>query len=221
MPRMRDDLSSMQIALNTDDLQRRPRSIKDLTDMSLEELWQLFPIVLKEHNSAYPMWYEQEKAAISCALRGHDICRINHIGSTAVKGLIAKPIIDILLELPSAYEMDRVAAQLQIDGWTQMAINGLDQTIDLNKGYTPAGFVQKVYHLHIKPQGDWDELYFRDYLQAHPAIARQYEALKLQLRKLFEHDRDAYTSAKADFIMTCVQKARAEFGGRHMPAFRP
>ena len=53
--------------------------------------------------------------------------------------------------------------------------------VSLNAGYTPEGFADKVYHIHLRYQGDHDELYFRDYLRDHPQIAKDYEALKLAL----------------------------------------
>ena len=57
---------------------------------------------------------------------------------------------------------------------------------------------------------DHDEYEFRDYLQAHPDIAKQYEALKLSLWKRYEHDRDGYTAAKGDFIREITARAKAE-----------
>jgi GrpB-like predicted nucleotidyltransferase (UPF0157 family) len=98
-----------------------------------------------------------------------------------------------------------------------MTRDDAQRTLDLNKGYTPAGFAEKVFHLHIKPSGDWDELYFRDYLRVHPEIAREYEVLKLSLKAQFEHNRDAYTQAKSDFITRYTQKGRDEFPGRYLP----
>lgn len=64
---------------------------------------------------------------------------------------------------------------------------------------------------------NWDELYFRDYLQEHPDAAQQYEALKLLLQKEYEHNRDAYTKAKSEFIAEHSQKARDEYKGRYVP----
>lgn len=148
-------------------------NLKNLHDMSIEELWQLFPIILKEHSSNYSLWYDEEKHGLLDILQKYEVCRINHIGSTAVDGLIAKPTVDILLELPLNFEIDKVSEELQNVGWVQMSRNDEEKTLDLNKGYTPAGFAEKVYHLHIKQYGDWDELYFRDYLQEHSDIARK------------------------------------------------
>ena len=65
-----------------------------------------------------------------------------------------------------------------------------------------------MFHIHLRYSGDHDELYFRDYLNEHPQIAREYEGIKLQLWKQFEHDRDAYTNAKTAFIRTWTQEAK-------------
>ena len=184
--------------------------------MSPDELCRLFPIILKKHNSDYKSWYAEEKENILRLLHDFEVCRMNHIGSTSVAGLIAKPVIDILLELPDDYVADSVAFLLQENGWILMAKNDAEKTIDLNKGYTQNGFEEKVYHLHIKPIGDWNELYFRDYLKAHSDAAQEYETLKLNLLGQFEYDRDAYTNAKSEFILKCTEKARNEFGGRYL-----
>jgi len=187
----------------------------ELKDMSLEELWKLFPIILKEHNPDYPAWYEDEQANLMGILKDYNISRVNHIGSTSVSGLMAKPIVDILLELESGYEMKAVIKTLQSNGWIVMARDYSVQTIDLNKGYTSKGFAEKVYHLHIKPAGDWGELYFRDYLREYTGAAKEYEHLKLRLKEKFEHNRDAYTAAKSGFIQEYTQAARNEFGNRY------
>lgn len=62
---------------------------KQLSEMSLEELWELFPIILKEHNPQYKDWYEIEKQKILKSIKSENIVRINHIGSSAIEGLIA------------------------------------------------------------------------------------------------------------------------------------
>ena len=183
---------------------------KNLKDMSLEELWQLFPIVLKEYNPDYPDWYQEEKNNLFELLKEQGICSINHIGSTAVEGLISKPIVDILLELITGYNMNAVVDLLENNGWLVMARTGVEQTIDLNKGYTPDGFAEKVFHLHIRPMRDYGEPYFRDYLRSHPDVAKEYATLKLALKEKYEHDRDAYTNAKTEFVLKYTDKAMEE-----------
>ena len=188
---------------------------KALKDMSLEELWQLFPIILKEHNPEYEIWFEQERRNIIHALGNSKVCRINHIGSTAVWGLISKPTVDILLELPENYDMKNVKKRLEQDGWILMKNELNVQTMVLNKGYTPQGFSKKVFHLHVRPFGDWDELYFRDYLRKHHEVANAYGELKIKLLDKYKHNRDAYTDAKSNFIKDVTSKAKKEYNGRY------
>lgn len=191
--------------------------MKELKDMSLEELWQLFPIILKEHNLEYKDWYKEEEQNITKALQDLKISRINHIGSTAVKGLIAKSIVDILLELSNGYDMNLIVTILQKNDWLVMSKDDNKQTVSLNKGYTKYGFSKKVFHLHIKPYGDHNELYFRDYLQKYNTVANDYVKLKLSLLKEFKNNRDGYTSAKTNFINEVTAKAKQEFKGRYLP----
>ena len=75
-----------------------------------------------------------------------------------------------------------------------------ESRISLNKGYTENGFAEKVFHLHVRLSGDVDEIYFRDYLNTHPAVAKEYVQLKLRLCKQYEHNRDTYTEAKTEFV---------------------
>ena len=189
--------------------------MKELRDMSLTELWELFPIILKDHNPEYGMWYEEECVSLMENLRDFDVFRINHIGSTAVKGLLAKPTIDILLEFNEGYDKGTVIQELLENEWLVMAEDSQKQTIDLNKGYTLDGFAERVFHLHIKPVGDHGEFYFRDYLREHQDVAKEYGELKLILKNKFEHDRDAYTLAKKDFVEKYTSEARIEFKGRY------
>ena len=81
--------------------------------------------------------------------------------------------------------------------------------ISFNRGYTEDGFADKVFHVHLRYAGDNDELYFRDYLNEHTQIA------KLQLWKLFEHNRDAYTEAKTEFVKKWTSKAKRVYAGRY------
>lgn len=87
--------------------------------------------------------------------------------------------------------------------------------ISFNRGYTPEGFADKVYHLHLRHSGDNDELYFRDYLNATPELARQYETLKLSLWKKFEHHRNGYTNAKSAFITAHTAEAKRLYAQRY------
>ena len=184
------------------------QSTKQLSEMTSEELWQLFPIILSEHNPDWTNYYNEEKALLEKQF-GSLLVRISHIGSTAVEGLIAKPTVDILLEVKPASFPDAVRKTAERCGYTVMAEKNMPEyRLDLCKGYTPQGFADKVFHLHIRYPGNDDEIVFRDFLTRNPGKAEEYAALKIELQKRFRHNRDAYTEAKGDFIRACVNEAR-------------
>lgn len=169
---------------------------KELCEMTLEELWQLFPIVLTEHDPCWADRYSEEVTHLKSILPPDTV--YHHVGSTAIKGIMAKPIIDILIVVNAHEKLKQTAEILENNGYIIMS-TGADR-ISLNKGYTKNGFAEKVFHLHLRLNGDTDEILFRDFLNANPTIAKEYERLKLRLCKQFEHDRDAYTEAKTNFV---------------------
>ena len=186
---------------------------KELSEMTLKELWKLFPIFLTEHNDAWAKDYEEIEIFIKKLLSDYPVVRISHIGSTAVKGIRAKNIIDMLVEIPDASELHAPALVLERNGFIIMSEE--PRRISLNRGYTKEGFADKVFHVHLRYRGDNDELYFRDYLNDHPEIAKDYECLKLKLWKRYETDKDAYTEAKTDFIRKYTKEARELYGNRY------
>ena len=166
---------------------------KKLCEMSLEELWQLFPIILAEHNPYWIEWYNEEVKQLESLLPSDTV--YHHVGSTAINDIWAKPIIDILIVVNSICQLKDTADILQENDYIIMSAN--DKRISLNKGYTEKGFSEKVFHLHIRLNGDTDEIFFRDYLNTHPDIAKEYE-----------HNRDAYTDAKTDFVKRYTSLAK-------------
>lgn len=148
---------------------------KKLSEMSLEELWQLFPIFLTEPEDGWKEQYEQEKTRLNGILPPGAAVRISHIGSTSIGTIWAKPIVDILVEIPEQCDRKAIKEILLRTGYACMSEDG--DRISLNKGYTENGFAANVYHVHLRYAGDHDELYFRDYLMDHPEIAREYEKL--------------------------------------------
>jgi len=142
------------------------------------------------------------------------ITRISHYGSTAVPGLTAKPTVDILFEIAETVDIEELIALMPEGEYICLRREGNSLSehdrVMFIKGYTDTGFADKVYHIHVRNPGDWDELYFRDYLIAHPEIATEYAELKRRLFKNYEHDRDGYTAAKSEFIKEVTKKAREE-----------
>ena len=133
---------------------------KDLTELSLDELWQLFPIILTVHQDCWTEWYKEEAELLKEQLPYAK--RISHIGSTAIKGIWAKPTIDILVEISREEKIIDLKNAVEKCGYICMAEN--NSRIDFNKGYTLQGFAERVFHLHLCYEGDNDELYFRTQL---------------------------------------------------------
>ena len=184
--------------------------------MTSEELGRLYPIILSEYNPAWPRWYEEEKTAIEALLSPEMIVRLSHYGSTSVPGLLAKPTVDILLEIPESADVEALIAAFPSQEYISLyPPDGPSPPPHLTiiKGYMPTGFAEKVYHIHVCYPGAHDELYFRDYLIAHPKTAARYARLKRRLFRRYEHDRDGYTGAKGAFIRAVTKKAKLEIKG--------
>ncbi|APF27744.1 grpB family protein [Clostridium sporogenes] len=189
---------------------------KSLSEMSLEELWIMFPIILEEHNPMWKEWYLGEQKLIISSIGNDNIERINHIGSTSVNGLIAKPTIDILLEITKDCDLKFLVNVLEKNGYIfEKQPQKPAPHMMFMKGYTEKGFAKKVFHLHVRYLDDWNELYFRDYLQLHTDISQKYGKLKMSLKDKYEHNRDGYTEAKTEFIRKYTTIAKIEFKNKY------
>lgn len=170
---------------------------RDLRNMTLDELWELFPITLTHHRPEWKSWADEEIALLSEILSVPGSA-INHIGSTAIDNILSKPIVDLLVEVGSDADYDGIRQELESRGYICMATSGI--RMSFNKGYTPEGYAVRVFHIHVRRQGDNAEIGFRDYLNSHPDEAKEYEALKLNLLARYRKNRDAYTEAKSGFV---------------------
>lgn len=181
-----------------------------LKNMTLRQLWELFPIVLTPHQPQWMKWAEEECRNLYRLLSDISPLTISHIGSTAIEGIQAKPIIDLLVEMPVNQDWEDVMTRMNAAGYICMSAS--IGRMSFNKGYTPDGYADRVFHIHFRTPGDNDEIYFRDYLRNHPETAREYEMLKLSLLPKYKNDRDAYTAAKSDFVnrITSLAKANIE-----------
>lgn len=187
---------------------------KDLHKLTREELGRLFPIILTPYNDAWPDRFEKEKDRIISLLGEHTALRVEHIGSTAVPGLEAKPTIDMLVEIPKGEQTeDRIIRIMTSNGYDYMK-NQKDH-IMVVKGYSPEGFKGQCYHIHMGPADHkalWNRVLFRRYLKKHPDSADEYAALKKKLAETYRFDREAYTEAKTEFIekITDIAIAKTE-----------
>lgn len=169
--------------------------------MASEELGQLFPIIIQEYSDKWPDFYEKEKKLIIDTFDRSDIVNIDHIGSTAIPGLKAKPTIDIILQVSEQIDIQKIERVFQsLDYHLTKQPDNPPPHMTFVKGYTEQGFKGQAYHVHIRYKGDWDEIRFKDYLINHKEIAKKYEILKVKLADRFKNDREAYTDSKTDFI---------------------
>lgn len=182
---------------------------KKLSEMTLEELWKLFPIFLSEYKEEWLEYYKEEEKYLMNNIP--NIKRISHIGSTSLTTIYAKPIIDILIEVDN----NLLNYKYLIINCGYICMNESDNRISFNKGYSEEGFKDKVYHLHLRYYKDNDELYFRDYLKENVDVAKEYESLKIKLWKEYEFNRDAYTNSKIEFVNKYTKEAKIKYKDRY------
>ncbi len=179
---------------------------KPLKDLTIEELWQLFPIFLVPHQKRWAKRFLKEKKYLLSHIKYNAVKTIEHIGSTAIPDIQAKNIIDIIVVVEKGYQMKDVAHLLETIGYIKMSES--DQRISLNKGYTKHGYARDVFHIHLRYQNDIDEIYFRDYLINHREVALEYETLKIDLSLIYVNHRDDYTDQKTEFVKTYTEKGK-------------
>jgi ribosomal-protein-alanine N-acetyltransferase len=184
-----------------------------LGGLDKERLWELFPVVLSDYRDEWVMYFMLEKTVLEYFVGPENIFRISHIGSTAVPGLLSKPTVDILPEIKSGVDCQALITAMRLAGYgLNYRPDKASPHLTFIRGYTSEGFRGQVFHVHVRYPGDWDELYFRDYLRADPCAAEQYAGLKRSLLKDYVNDRDGYTGAKTDFIRRATERARAQLG---------
>lgn len=156
------------------------------------------PIRLAPYDPAWPARFEEERTALVVAIGEWIVDDVHHVGSTAVPGLEAKPIIDILVGVRGLDES--LPCFEPLAGLDYLYAPYLAEEMHWFCKPHPS---RRTHHLHLVPTGSQryrDELAFRDRLRADPELAADYAALKQALAKRFADDRDAYTEAKSDFI---------------------
>ena len=157
------------------------------------------------YDPTWPARFKEERVALENAIGECIVGGIHHIGSTAVAGLEAKPIIDILAGVHSLEESRSCFEPLaRLD---YMYAPYLSEEMHWFCKPHPS---RRTHHLHLVPVNSGryrDELAFRDRLRADPRVAAEYVALKRDLTRRFERDREAYTSAKSDFVHRLLDRS--------------
>jgi len=171
------------------------------------------PVALHDYDPDWPRRFEQEAQHLRSLLAHVQLGRIVHFGSTAVPGMVAKPIIDMLVEVPSLRTVQRdIAPVLESRGyeffWRPSRHDDQDPAYTWFIKRDASG--RRTHHIHMLTADapEWERLLLRDYLIAHPGAAAAYAALKRQLVQAHHGDRIAYARAKSKFIEDTMRKAR-------------
>jgi GrpB-like predicted nucleotidyltransferase (UPF0157 family)/uncharacterized protein YbjT (DUF2867 family) len=182
---------------------------KSLNDLTTAELGKLSPVFIVDFNPEWRSLYQNEEQIIRQAIGNETIHNIQHIGSTAVPGLCAKPAIDILLEIYNNTDKDLLINDLLKAGYQHIPKpENPPPHMMLVKGYTMEGTKGQTFHIHVRYPGEWDEPVFRDYLIMNPEKAREYGNLKKEMADKHRNDREEYTISKTDFIKSTMAEAK-------------
>jgi GrpB-like predicted nucleotidyltransferase (UPF0157 family) len=166
-------------------------------------------VVIVKYDPQWPIAFDRESELIRSILDPDLITRIEHFGSTAIPGLAAKPIVDILVGVSSIEIAKQVTiAPLASLGYAYWSDNPDTHRMFFVKGLPPNS--PRTHHLHmVEPDSNlWERLLFRDYLRAHAEEAARYERLKQQLALGCSSDREAYTAGKTDYIRSIMHQIR-------------
>lgn len=186
------------------------------------------PIVIVDYDPLWPERFERERALILRACGEAAFVAIEHIGSTAVQGLAAKPIIDMMPGLRTLEDAPPLIARLESIGFEYVPEferpNQFDEGMPMRRYFRKDEGGVRAFHVHmVEVASDFwrDHLLFRDYLRVHPDTAAAYARLKRELAAGFNanltpesNGNHGYTDRKTDFVESVKEQARAEgYGG--------
>lgn len=166
------------------------------------------PIRLAPYDPAWPSLFERERKILERTLERWLGGPIEHIGSTAVPGLLAKPVIDIMAAVATLDGSRPAISVLLGRGWVYFPYRA-----EVMHWFCKPSPAFRTHHLHLVPFRSplWeDRLIFRDYLRRDSVVAAEYAQLKRVLAERYELDREAYTDAKGPFVRRVLERARAE-----------
>jgi GrpB-like predicted nucleotidyltransferase (UPF0157 family) len=164
------------------------------------------PVEIVDHDPAWAGVFADLGATLRDAI-GDVSLRIDHVGSTAVPGLAAKPVIDIQISVRRLEPVDAYRQPLDRLGYLYRADNP-----ERTKRYFREPPGQRRTHLHVRRLGSFSQqfpLLFRDYLRSHPPAAAEYADVKRRCAALFRHDRSGYVEAKDSSVWSIIRRADA------------
>ena len=163
-------------------------------------------IIVAEYSSVWPHMFEEEKNRLEQILPDSSV--IEHIGSTAVHGLVAKPVIDIMVGLTIFAVADSLVSSVEALGYEY--VSQVESEMPYRRYFRKEKGGVRTHHIHMVAIGSefWNRhLCFRDYLRTHPNIAAEYANLKRNLANQEWQDMNDYAAAKTDFIQSIEAKA--------------
>jgi GrpB-like predicted nucleotidyltransferase (UPF0157 family) len=166
-------------------------------------------VEIVDYDPRWPLLFDEEAKRLRAVLDPSLTIGLEHFGSTAIPGLSAKPIIDILIAVRSlATAQATFVEALRILDYVYWADNPKKDRMFFVKGMPPFGS-KRSHHVHVtEPHGEmWQRLAFRNYLRAHREEAETYERLKRRLAAKYQSDREAYTNAKSAYVEGVMRKA--------------
>lgn len=169
------------------------------------------PVRIVDYDPRWSVLFEKERRQIEEVIE-HNVVRIEHIGSTAVHGLGAKPIIDIMVSVNRLSDAEKCIEPLESIGYEYVPEYevSIPERRYFHKGHPPK---EQHYHLHmVELTSDFwrKHLLFRDFLRTHPKVAQEYYELKKRLAVEYGSNREGYTNTKTSFIESVITEASAE-----------
>lgn len=164
-------------------------------------------VKLENYNEKWKDIFEEESKLISSKLNKF-LIDIQHTGSTAIPGIVAKPIIDIAVAIDSLSNVEKIIQLLHELGYNYRGEQGIPGRHLFAKGTEE----NRTHYLHIMEKGhpEWkNHILFRDYLKSNPKVTKEYEKVKRELAKKYETDRGKYTEGKSKFIQKVIEKAES------------
>jgi|SRR5665213_1284579 len=165
-------------------------------------------VKLVPHNPKWASLYDAEEEKL-WSLLDDNVVDIQHVGSTSIPGIVAKPLMSILITVKDLSSAKLWAAQLANEDYH------IREDDERHLLYAKGPDDKRSYHLHVAPAGSeyaGITVLFRDYLRTHPAVAREYEGVKKDLAKKYADNRPEYGRNKASFIMGIVEIAKSKRG---------
>lgn len=161
-------------------------------------------VIVSPYDEGWDRLFTEEATELKRIL-SKEIVSIHHFGSTSIKGVESKPIIDILAVVREIALVDQYNSELELFGYTGKGENGIT-----GRRYFQKGGDDRTHHLHIYQIGNLEierHLAFRDYLRSHPVIMKEYGELKKELSQQFPYDIESYIAGKEELVLKIQDQA--------------